>query len=243
MIRPIEAGIGRAAAVLLIATAAYAAGCATTAPVIVDRASLVEAAAVLNRPLPGDLAALYRMRVSKSGGLRLSVITAGDAGRMTISEPFGAAVSLTAWAAEGPAVFFDMDEGCRREIEDLRAVLGLGALPMAQAVRLLGGRLPAMDGDTVEAGADGRLEIFGAGWAARVRVAPDPWRVVAVDALTAGDAGGWRIELGEHTSTVPGAIRVTNSDGRWAELELSRLEWPPNPSLPALPNFPRCGGS
>lgn len=244
MIRPTEAGGGRAAAVLLLALVACAAGCATTQPmVIVDQARLDEAVAALSRPLPGDLAALYRMRGSKTGGLLLSVITAGDDGRMTISKPFGSAVSLTAWMAERPTLLFDMDEGCRREVEDLREVLGLGAPPMGQAVRLLGGRLPAMPGDTVTTGPDGRIGISGAGWAAWVRVAPDPWRVVEVDARDAGGVGGWRMELKAHTSSVPEVVRLTNSDGRWVELKLSRLEWPADASLPELPDFPRCGGS
>lgn len=244
MIRPTEAGLGHGTAVLLLATVACAVGCATTQPVvIVDQASLDEAVAILSRPLPGDLAALYRMRGSKTGGLRLSVITAGNDGRMTISKPFGNAVSLTAWMAERPTLLFDMDEGCRREVEDLHEVLGLGAPPMGQAVRLLGGRLPAMSGDTVTTGSDGRIGISGTGWAAWVRVAPDPWRVVEVDARGTDGVGGWRMELKGHTTSVPEVVRLTNSDGRWVELKLSRLEWPDHASLPALPDFPPCGGS
>jgi hypothetical protein len=244
MLRPTEAGLGRATAVLLLATVACAAGCATTQPVvIIDRARLDEAVVDLSRPLPGDLAALYRMRGSKTGGLRLSVITAGDDGRMTITKPFGSAVTLTAWTAKRPTLLFDMDQGCRREVEDLRDLLGLGAPPMGQAVRLLGGRLPAMPGDLVTTGSEGRIGISGAGWAAWVRVAPEPWRVVEVDARGAGGDGGWRMELSEHANSIPGVVRVTNPDGRWVELKLSRIEWPDEAALPALPDFPPCGGS
>jgi len=240
---PTEADFGRRAAALLLAIVACGTGCATTqSETVVDQAGLDEAVSVLSRPLPGELAALYRMRGSKTGGLLLSVIAAGDDGRLTISKPFGSAVSLTAWMADGPTLFFDMDEGCRREVEDLREVLGLGAPPMDQAVRLLGGRLPAMPGDTVTTGADGLIEISGAGWAAWVRVVPGPWRVVEVDARGTGSDGGWRMELKAHTNSVPEVVRLTNADGRWIELKLSRIEWPDQASLPALPEFPPCGG-
>ena len=106
-------GTGAAAAVWLLVAAVMITGCATTRPAAFDPARLDEAMENLGRPLPGDMAALYRMRVPKTGGLRLTVITAGYDGRMTVSEPFGGAVSLTAWAAGNPTVFFDMDEGCR----------------------------------------------------------------------------------------------------------------------------------
>ena len=89
---------------------------------------LADAVALLVRPLPGDFAALYDLRVARSGGLRLAVVTAGD-GRMTISEPFGGAVSLSAWTAGGSSMFFDMDQGCRREVDDLEEVLGVAPFP------------------------------------------------------------------------------------------------------------------
>jgi hypothetical protein len=205
-----------------------------------DQSRLADGVAALTRPLPGDLAALYRMRVPKTGGLRLAVATSGDEGRMTISEPFGAAVSLTAWSGDGASVHFDMEHGCRRDVADLRQVLGLRALPLAQAVRLLGGRLPAVPGDDTRETEGSDIEIRGEGWAARIRLAADPWRVLEVAELGAGSDGGWLIELEDHSSSVPGRIRVTNADGRWAELELSRMEWPVGAVLPALPGFPRC---
>jgi hypothetical protein len=219
-----------------------AVGCATRGQPVVSPEDLAEATQVLNRPLPGDLAALYGLRVAKSGGLRLAVITAGDEGRMTISEPFGSAVSLTAWSGPGPAAFFDMENGCRREVVDLAEVIGVGSLPVRQAVRLLGGRLPVETGDEVRPGRNGAIDVRGDGWAARVRLAPGPWRVVEVEELRSDDADGWRLELGAHASSVPGTVRLEHPNGRWAELELTRMEWPEEASLPELPDFPRCGG-
>ncbi len=231
--------MGAGALVVLLSVAV---GCATQGQALIDSDSLDEAVALLTRPLPGDFAALYRMRVAKSGGLRLAVVTAGDEGRMTISEPFGGAVSLTAWSGEGPAVFFDMDQGCRREVVDLEEVLGAGALPLAQAVRLLGGRLPVAPGDEVVVGSGGTIDVRGAGWGARIRLSQNPWRVVEASELRSDGLAGWQLELSSHASSVPGTIRLENSDGRWAELELKRLEWPEQASLPDLPVFERCAG-
>jgi len=241
MVRPNSLGGHRRRAVLLSVIVAAAAGCATIESQPIDRDRVEEGVTVLSRPMSGDLAALYRMRVPKTGGLRLAVVTAGDDGRMTISEPFGSAVSMTAWSGGGSSVHFDMEQGCRRDVADLRQVLGLRALPMAQAVRLLGGRLPAGAQDEVSVDGGSRVEIRGKGWAARVRLAEDPWRVLEVTEISATDNGGWLIELADHTRSVPGLIRVTNADGRWAELDLSRMEWPESASLPSLPDFPRCG--
>lgn len=229
-------------AVLLSVAALTTVGCASAERTPVDRRRVAEGVAVLSRPLPGDLAALYRMRVPKTGGLRLSVATSGDEGRMTISEPFGAAVSLTAWSGTGSSIHFDMEEGCRRDAADLRQVLGLRALPLDQAVRLLGGRLPAAPADNVSSTDGPDIEIRGDGWAARVRLAADPWRVLEVAELGAERGDGWLIELDDHSSSVPGRVRVTNADGRWAELELSRMEWPVGAVLPELPDFPACDG-
>ena len=228
---------GRVAALLLVLTAAS--GCATAPPPAVDPARLDEAVARLDRPLPGDLAALYRLRVPRTGGLRLALAATGDAGRLTISQPFGAAVSLTAWQARQSTVFFDLREGCRQEVRDLAEVLGVGALPLPEATRLLGGRLPTVADDRIETTASGSLVVHGEAWAARVRLAADPFRVVEVVELRPG--GGWRIELGDHTSSVPGLIVLEHPDGRWAELRLERLEWPEALDLPELPELPLCG--
>lgn len=216
-------------------------GCASTSSPPIDQADLAIAVDRLNRASAGDMAALYQLRVARSGGLRMTVLTSGDSGRLTVSEPFGAAVSLTAWETGSRTIFFDMEEGCRREVDDLEEVLGVGALPLAQAARLLGGRLPAADNDEIGLEKDGSLTIDGAGWAATVRIAAEPWRVVEVQEHRAVGNGGWRLELDDHTSSVPGRVRLEHADGRWAELDLTRLEWPEEPTLPPLPDFPLCG--
>jgi len=217
-----------------------AAGCRSaaleTAPVDLDAA--IER---LSRPLPGDPAALYRVRVSSSGGLRLALLTRGEQGRFTVSEPFGSAVSLTAWSGSRPATFFDLRQGCRLEASDLGQVLGVAAMPLPQAVRLLIGRLPANADDRLTPGNDGRILVEGQGWRAFVTVRAEPWRVVLVE--ESGNRGtGWRLELGDHSLSVPGSVRVENGDGRWAELELVRLEWNDGGELPSLPDLPHCVG-
>ena len=126
-------------------------------------------------------------------------------------------------------------------IDDLEEVLGVGALPLAQAARLLGGRLPAAENDEIAVETDGSLTINGSGWAATVRIAPQPWRVVEVQEHRADRNAGWRLDLDDHTSSVPGRIRLEHADGRWAELDLTRLEWPEDQTLPPLPDFPPCG--
>jgi hypothetical protein len=215
--------------------------CATTRPSPTDDADIEDGVAELTRALPGDLAALYRVRVARSGGLRLAVVTAGGEGRMTISEPFGSAVSLAAWFEDGRSVAYDMEAGCRVDAADLRSVLGLRAMPLAQAARLLAGRLPTCAGDEIAALGDRKLRLRGAGWEAAATVEADPWRVAEIRELGVV-SDGWRIELADHTRSVPGRVTVTNTDGRWAELELSRMEWPQRQVLPKLPDFPPCEG-
>jgi hypothetical protein len=218
-------------------------GCAATRVAYVDPGRVDEGLAALSEPLPGDLAALYSVKAGRSVGPRLAVLTAGDAGRMTVSEPFGSAVSITAWSAGAEPVLLDLDAGCSRSGSDLRAVLGVRALPLDRAVRLLGGRLPAQPRDGVVVGAGAEIEITGVGWAAAARIAQDPWRVVKVVERGAGDGAGWRIELRDHQGSVPGRVRLTNVDGRWVELRLKRIEWPAGASLPELPTLPPCGPS
>jgi hypothetical protein len=169
----------------------------------------------------------------------LSLLTSGEAGRLTVSEPFGSAVSLTAWVGAAPATFFDLRQGCRLDAVDLERVLGISAMPLPQAVRLLAGRLPAVDGDRVSIRADGRLLVEGVGWKAVIEVAPEPWRVMSATEERAGD-GGWKIELSDHTASVPGIVHVRRENGRWAELELVRLEWKDTAELPPLPELPVC---
>jgi hypothetical protein len=234
-----ERPLGVLAGVILI-QAAF--GCASSSVTSPDPQQLTEAIEHLNRPTAGDMAALYDLRVARSGGLRLSILTVGRAGRLTISEPFGSAVSLTAWDGDSPTIFFDMKNGCRREIDDLEEILGVGALPPEPAVRLLGGRLPTTGAGEVGLDGNGAVEVTEDRFVATVRLAADPWRVVEVWVRQDGRSDGWHLELGSHASSVPGTIRIEGPDGRWAELELKRLEWPSGASLPDLPDFPPCGG-
>jgi hypothetical protein len=213
--------------------------CQSTAPEVVP-VDLEAAIERLSRPLSGDPAALYRMRVPSSGGLRVAVLTSGEAGRLTVSEPFGSAVSLTAWTGSQPPTFFDLREGCRLETSDLERVLGVAAMPLPEAVRLLVGRLPAGPDDWITPREDGRILIEGRRWAALASVAAEPFRVVSVEEVGSRDKG-WNIELGDHSLSVPGLVRVENPDGRWAELDLVRLEWSERGELPPLPELPPCG--
>jgi hypothetical protein len=214
------------------------AGCQSTAPetVPVDPEAAIER---LNRPLSGDPAALYRLRVSSSGGLRMSVLTSGENGRLTVSEPFGAAVSLTSWSGSEQPTFFDLRKGCQIQAMDLEQALGVAAMPLPQAVRLFAGRLPATGDDWIAPREDGRILVEGLRWAALVTVAADPWRVVSVEEISA-QGTGWRFDIRDHSLSVPSFIRVVNADGRWAELELVRLEWSESGELPPVPNLPLC---
>jgi hypothetical protein len=222
---------------------AVVASCRTSEPArVIPAVGLESALSYLKRPLVADPAILYRLRVPASGGLRLALVKVGDEGRVTISEPFGSAVSVTAWRAGRAAEVFDLREGCRFRSSDLAGVIGVSSLPIPQAVRLLTGRLPATEDDRVSIGEDGRLEVSGRGFSAAVSVVPDPWRVTAVEGIAA-DGGEWRVELRDHAQSVPGFLRVESPDGRWAELELIRLQWNTLAALPALPDLPKCGAS
>lgn len=225
-----------AAVAALVAVATL--GCRSAAPAVTPQ-DLEMAIETLMRPLPGDPAALYRVRVSSSGGLRIAMLTSGDAGRMTVSEPFGSAVSLTAWTGSGPPTFYDLREGCWLEASSLERALGVAAMPLPRAVRLLGGRLPAHADDRLTGHDDGRIGIEGFGWSALVTVGAAPWRVLEVEE-GGSRKGRWRIVLRDHTLSVPGSLRLENADGRWAELELVRLEWNDGVVLPALPDVPPC---
>jgi hypothetical protein len=230
-----QARIGLSAVALIGAVGLF--GCRTSAPDFAP-AALESARVQLMLPLPGDPAALYRLRVPTVGGLRMAVLTSGTAGRLTVSESMGSAISVTAWTGTGGGQFYDMREGCRLESADLSRVLGIGAMPLPQAVLLLAGRLPAASGDTVSSTDSGHLLIRGEGWAADVRVAAEPWRVMEVEEV--GNEPGWDIVLGNHTGSVPGTVRLKTSNRRWAELELIRLEWRDGGELPALPVLPWC---
>jgi hypothetical protein len=212
-------------------------GCRTSAPEFA-LTELESARTQLMLPLPGDPAALYRLRVPTAGGLRMAMLTSGSTGRMTISESMGSAISVTAWSGQGSGFFYDLREGCRLLSADLGKVLGIGAMPLPQAVLLLGGRLPATAGDTVTPTDKSHFLIRGEGWAADVKLASEPWRVMTVHEV--GGKPGWSIVLGNHTGSLPGSVRLTTSNRRWAELELVRLEWHDGGELPALPEVPWC---
>jgi hypothetical protein len=169
----------------------------------------------------------------------MALLTSGPDGRLTISESMGAAVSVTAWSGSGGGFFYDMREGCRLESADLSRVLGIGAMPLPQAVLLLGGRLPATTSDSVRPASDLTLLVEGDRWAAEVTLASEPWRVTAVREVAKGHHG-WSIVLGNHTGSVPGTLRLETSQRRWAELELIRLEWHDGGPMPALPLLPWC---
>ena len=193
----------------------------------------------LSRPLSGDPALLYRLRVKASSGLRLSILTSGEDGRLTVSKPFGAAVSLTSWSGTRQPTFFDLREGCRIRAIDMEQALGVAAMPLPQAIRLFVGRLPAAGDDWITPREDGRILIEGIRWAALVTVAGEPLRVVSVEQAGVEERG-WTFELSDHRLSVPGFIRVENSDGRWLELELVGLEWSEGSELPSLPDLPLC---
>ena len=217
-------------------------GCVTSsgreAPLTAARLS--EGVDRLMRPLPGNPVAMYRVRVPESGGLRLVVQTTDDGGRFLVSEPFGAAVALTTWdAGSGSAQLYDLKAGCALPGTAL-PVLELEDLPPDDLVRVLGGKLP-----TAVGGEPCRVVGPRSGAAADVQtptcvaqIASDPWRVVE---LRGGEgARSWRVELEEHTVSVPGTIRVEWGGGEWAELELVRLEWDTLAQLPDPPDLPPC---
>jgi hypothetical protein len=234
-------GVGGLAVLTLSALCVVSFGCATVGPPTVDDAQLAEAVADLSRPLPENMAALYGLRVSRTGALRLSVLASGDSGRMTVSQPFGAAVSVTGWGADPPMVFADLKHGCRALVRDLSDVIEVSGLPIHQAIRLLGGRLPALENDNVELESGGRVRIQGRDWAASALIGVEPWRVLEVNELRTDGGDGWRATLDDHARSVPGRIRLTGPDGRWAELDLKAIEWPASVKLPDLPELPVCG--
>ncbi len=229
------------AALGIVLAATLVSGCRSASPSQpMSSGDVAAAVAHLSRALPGDLAALYRLRVPSSGGLRLSIATAGDEGRVTISEPFGSALSLTAWSGVRSAEVLDLRKGCRFTTDGLSGVLGIGNLPLPHVVRLLAGLLPVIEGDRIDIQEDGRVRVAGQVWQGLVELADHPMRVVAVEDLSGGPGMGWRAELRDHTSSVPGWLRVRGREGRWAELELVRLEWHRGAALPPVPELPSC---
>lgn len=232
----------RVPAVLVVAILAGLA-CRTAPPAApsLGPLQLEEARAELVRPLPGDMAALYKLRVPKAGSLRLSVLSLDGAIRMSASEPFGSTLAIAASTPDGRHWLLDLREGCRLDGVEASSGLGLPGLPLDRAARLLAGRLPTVAGDAVEAGGNGSLVVSGDGWRARVGVVPDPWRVVTVDdARPAAGGFSWRVTVSGHTLSLPRELRVDRADGGWAELELVGLEWNTVDDLPGLPDLPPC---
>lgn len=215
-----------------------AVGCSTTGvgqqkP---ESPSLEAVVELLRRPLPGPFVALYRLRVPSTGGLRLSVIADGGGGRMTISENLGGAVVVAGWDELGRSEIFDLREGCRLEGDRAVGALGLGNLPLDRAILLMGGRLPALEGDLVrQLGGDQVLEIVSEDWWSAAEMAFEPSRI---SSLRGED---WSVSLDDHTSSVPGKIRIEMPAGEWAELELVRLQWEFSGDLKPLPDLPLCG--
>jgi hypothetical protein len=158
---------------------------------------------------------------------------------MSVSETFTGLLSLTAWSSARPPEVWDLRQACHVDRADLSGVLGVSAMPLAQAVRLLAGRLPVGPEDTVAVSSDGRLWIAGEGWGCAVEVAADPWRVVGVE--DARGPGAWRVDLGDHVGSIPRSVRVEHRDGPWARLELVRMEWNREQQLAPLPELPACG--
>lgn len=234
--------LGIACRLLVSATLLLAAtGCQTMViPVAITAEQMAEVRSRLIRPLPGDLAALYRLRASSAGSLRLSVLTAGEAGRLSINGSFGAAYSLTAWSGAAPPHLYDLRQQCHMVGADASSVIGVARLPLPQALRLLAGRLPMVDGDRLSLYHDGRLLIEGSDWACLASLHAEPWRVIAVEQLRPHGQPGWSITLDDHRLSVPGKLRFEHPQGEWAELDLVSLQWQAENQLPPLPDLPRC---
>jgi hypothetical protein len=224
---------------LLAAAAVALAGCRSTLPLLPPE-QLAAAAAELREAQPVEARALYRLQVPASSRLRLALVSGPHGGRLSVSEPFGALLSVTAWSRGEPPRLYDLEAGCRLDRADLAAILGVPSLPVAQAVQLLAGRLPALAQERVEATADGRLRVAGAGWSALVTVQAAPWRVVRVEE---GSSDGWSVALGRHEGAVPGWVSVERAEGRHVVLELIRMERGAVGALPKLPDLPPCGAA
>jgi len=225
----------------MLLVAAVVSGCRSAAPpAAIPAGELETAVGALAGPPATGIASLYRLRVRSTSGLRMSIMTSSDGGRMSISDSFGRALLVAAWTVDRAGELYDLDAGCRVPGADLAAVIGAGGLPVEQAVWLLSGRLPAAAGDRVEV-AEGGLEITGDDWSAHVVVARDPWRVLEVRA-DAHDTTAWRIELDDHTGSIPKSVFVERADGEWARLELVRREGTGGAALPDLPDLPACAG-
>ncbi|MCP4896022.1 MAG: hypothetical protein GY906_03525 [bacterium] len=199
--------------------------------------------AILSAPLPGDFSAIYGLRVPKAGGLRLSILARPESGRLTISRSFGSALSIVGWEPNQHPMLIDYREGCSVQGASISDLLGVGALPLPQVVRLLGGRLPATPMDRVTVAPNGKLMVEGDDWTCLVSVAPSPWRVLRVESVGETDDSGWRVELNDHDAAMPQHLRFQGSSDRWAEIELRRQQWDAIEKLPDMPELEPCGQS
>ena len=227
--------IGLRTGAVAVLVGLVAVGCATTTappmPAVDTRAGIV----ALEGPAPADLAALYRIQVPGRGRLRMAVLTSGDAGRLTVTEPFGSAVSITAW--DGDRVrLYDFERDCAAWIAGDELLPAVRALSPERAVRLLAGRLPAAPADVVAIDTGGRVAIRGAGAGLDAALAPDPWRVASASA----DDGSWSIEVRHHTGALPAVFDVRDERGRRVGVELLQFEWSEARELPDLPDLPPC---
>jgi len=161
-------------------------------------------------------------------------------GQISISEPFGALVSVSVWSDYGTVTVYDMKAGCRIDGARLDRVFGVASLPMAQALRLLGGRFPSTEDDIISLEEAQMVTVAGDRWKARVWLEGEPWRIVRVEDADYPAGPRWSIELSDHTSTVPGRIRFDHDETGWAELELISLQWDQLDTLPAPPQLPLC---
>ncbi len=226
---------------LLVASTIGLVGCrATTEVPVLSADEVAQAVPGLSAPVSGDLSAIYRLRIQRAGGLRMSVLARPDSGRLTISRPFGDAVSAVGWEPNQLPVLVDYREGCSVRAASIMDLLGVGSLPLPQAVRLISGRLPATSADRVTVESNGQLKIVGPDWKCLVFLAPNPWRVTRVESADVPVDSQWSIDLSDHEQVVPKRLRFEGSSERWAEIELRQLQWHPIDNLPAMPEMPPC---
>lgn len=225
--------VGRA---LFLCCVVAAAGCSSLKPVdAVGDIDLSSGMKLLSRPLPGPMAALYRLRAGSTGNLRLSLIADHEWGRMTVAESFGSTLSIVAWEGGGSLpLVLDMRHGCRLHQNDLAGVLGFSSIPVRRMMRLLGGRLPLEAGDQLERGSGGKLRIEGRNWKGRLVLASNPWRVVRLN------SGDFSVVLKDHTLSVPGRIEMEDLEGHRIRLDLLRLKWEIKRKPEELGDFPFC---
>jgi len=226
--------------VTMIGLAGALSGCRSSTGTVRENSPtppLEQGVELLNRPLPGPMAALYQMEVPSSGGFRFSIAAVeGGNGRMTVSEPFGAAVILAGWDAEEAEQVFDLREGCRLLSGAVPVGFGLEGLPLRRIFRVLGGRLPVLRGEAVEVVDDQVVEVSTDRGVVRATLDRDPWRIVKVEGI------GFSVTLDQHSSSLPGRIRFRSDSGDKAELELVRLQWQHTGGWAPLPDLPPCVG-